>query len=68
MSAIEANLPRLIRDFPALERFRKAKRLLSLTGNQARQIDIICDARPVFDSDQRVIEGFSDSDNPEGGL
>ena len=44
--------------FPVLERFRKAKRLLSLTGNQARQIDIICDARPVFDSDQRVIEGF----------
>jgi hypothetical protein len=56
--SLETILPKLIRSFPALERQRKARRLESLTGNQARQIEIICDARPVFDSERRVIEGF----------
>jgi hypothetical protein len=56
--AIETILPRLIRPFPALERQRKARRLESLTGNQVRKIEIVCDARPVFDSERSTIEGF----------
>jgi hypothetical protein len=58
LTAIETNLPRLIRTFPALERFRKARHLASLTGPLVRQIDIICDARPVFDPEQTKSEGF----------
>jgi hypothetical protein len=58
LTAIEANLPKLIRPFPALERYRKAQWLVSLTGHQTRQIDLICDARPIFDSKRTVIEGF----------
>ena len=58
LTTIELNLPRLVRPFPAIERQRKARRLLFLTGNQARQIDIVCDCRPVFDADRRSIEGF----------
>ncbi len=58
LQAIETILPRLIRPYPALERQRKAHRLKSLTGNQIRETEIVCDARPVFDPDRRSIEGF----------
>ncbi|MFI5456741.1 MAG: hypothetical protein ACHRXM_14945 [Isosphaerales bacterium] len=58
LHAIETILPRLIRPFPALERQRKARRLESLTGNQVRETEIVCDARPVFDSERSTVEGF----------
>lgn len=58
LKALETILPTLIRPFPALERQRKARRLESLTGNQVRKSEIVCDARPIFDSERRTIEGF----------
>lgn len=58
LQAIKTILPRLIRPYAALERQRKARRLDSLTGNQIRETEIVCDARPVFDSDRSSIEGF----------
>ena len=51
-------MPRLVRPSAALDRQRKAKRLKTLTGNQAKQVEIVCDARPVFDREQTTIEGF----------
>ena len=30
----------------------------TLTGNQAKQVEIVCDARPVFDRERTKIEGF----------
>jgi len=56
--AVRSALPRLVRQSAALDRHRKAKRLSTLTGHQAKQIEIVCDARPVFDREQRTIEGF----------
>ena len=58
LQAIETILPKLIRPYSALERQRKARRLESLTGNQIRETEIVCDARPVFDSDRSSIEGI----------
>jgi hypothetical protein len=58
MAVIQENLTRLIRDYPALDRYRKARRMASVTGNRLRQIELICDARPVFDQDRQRIEGF----------
>jgi hypothetical protein len=58
IAAVKAALPRLVRPSAAVDRGRKAKRLRSVIGNQARQVEIICDARPVFDREQRTIEGF----------
>ena len=56
--AIQEYLPKLIRPYPALERYRKARRLATFTGKQAIRIDLICDARPIFDADRDEIEGF----------
>jgi hypothetical protein len=58
LQSIETILPRLIRSFPSLERQRKARRLEALTGNQVRETEIVCDARPVFDSERSAVEGF----------
>lgn len=57
-TVLQENLSRLIRNYPAWERFRKARRLASITGNKARRVELICDARPVFDQDRQQIEGF----------
>lgn len=59
LAAIRAALLLLVRDYPALERYRKARRLATFTGKQARNIDFVCDARPVFDPDRHEIEGFA---------
>jgi len=58
MAAIEEKLPRLVRHYPAFERYHKARRLASLTGNTAESIEVICDARPVFDAPRETIEGL----------
>lgn len=57
-AAIRAALPRLVRPSVALDRYRKAERLRTLTGHQARSVEILCDARPIFDSARTMIEGF----------
>jgi hypothetical protein len=57
-AAIQESLRRLIQDYPAWERFRKARRLATVTGNKARKMELIRDARPVFDEERQHIEGF----------
>ncbi|HKI17947.1 MAG TPA: hypothetical protein VKA15_08700 [Isosphaeraceae bacterium] len=58
LAAVTSNLPRLIRPSPALDRQRKARRLRTLTGHQGKEVEIVCDARPVFDRERTTIEGF----------
>ena len=55
---LEAKLPRLIRDYPALSRSRKASRLRSILGDALQGVELICDARPVFNNDRDTIEGL----------
>jgi hypothetical protein len=55
---LQKRLPRLIRDFPALERYRKATRLKSTLGTHVQGVELICDLRPVFDKKREKIEGL----------
>jgi len=57
-ASVQAALPRLIRPSEALDRQRKAKRLRTLTGHQANEVEIVCDVRPVFNRGRTAIEGF----------
>ena len=58
LARVEEKLPRLIRDFPALERCRKARRLASMLGNSAQALELICDIRPVFNAQRDLVEGM----------
>lgn len=58
LTAISERLRQLIRDYPVLKRFRKARRLISLTGNHVQEVNILCDIRPVFDDNRKVVEGM----------
>lgn len=58
LTDIQYKLRQLIRPSAALERHREATRLGTSTGHQAKNMQIICDARPVFDLDQSAIDGF----------
>lgn len=51
-------LPRLLKPVPALRRYRKAERLSKITGQPLENIQLICDLRPVFDDDRKVIDGL----------
>ncbi|MGP0067217.1 MAG: hypothetical protein ACLQGP_26940 [Isosphaeraceae bacterium] len=57
-TTIQQNLTNLIREYPAWDRFQKARRLASLTGNKAQQVELICDVRPLFDRPRERIEGL----------
>ena len=48
----------MIREFPAIERNRKAKRLQTMLGKQVQEVELICDLRPIFDKKREMIEGF----------
>lgn len=48
----------MIQEYPAVERYRKAQRLASITGFQVVGVEFVCDARPVFDKDRERIEGM----------
>jgi hypothetical protein len=48
----------LIQPYPALARFEKAERLAKVTGRQLETIDLICDLRPIFDENQKNLEGM----------
>lgn len=58
LGALEEKLPRLIRDFAGLERYRKARRLASILGNTVEALELICDIRPVFNAQRDVVEGM----------
>lgn len=51
-------LPRLLQSYPALERYRKARRLEEITGQSLEEMELICDLRPIFDSERRQVEGL----------
>ena len=55
---LRAKLELLVRSYPALERMQKAQRLARLTGSSIRGLDILCDARPVYDATRESIEGL----------
>jgi hypothetical protein len=55
---IRERLTRLFRDYSVLERLDKAHRLMTLTGNSAEEIEILCDIRPVFDEGRKLVEGL----------
>jgi hypothetical protein len=58
LKEIQQKLANLIREYPAWDRFQKARRLASLTGNKAQQVELICDVRPVFDRAREHVEGL----------
>jgi hypothetical protein len=62
LSAIEVRLTELLpnssREYPGLERYHKAARLVGATGATLDGVDLICDLRPVFDRSREVVEGF----------
>lgn len=51
-------LKKLIRAYPALAKFQKAKRLAEITGQQLETVELICDLRPIFDESRKNIEGM----------
>ena len=51
-------LPQLIKNYPALVRTRKAQRLRSILGDTVQGVELICDARPVFNVNRDSIEGM----------
>ncbi len=57
-ASVRRALPKLVRPSAALDRQREAARLRALTGHQGKRVEIVCDARPVFDREQTTIEGF----------
>jgi hypothetical protein len=58
MDVLRKNLETLIREYPALDRMRKAARLLEIIGNQLTEVTFICDLRPVFNQDRDQVEGL----------
>jgi hypothetical protein len=57
-TSLEGKLRRLVQEYPALERYRKAQRLASITGSRVVGVELICDARPVFDKNRERVEGM----------
>ena len=59
IEALRSALPTLIKNYPALERMRKAETLELALGQGLESVQFICDARPVFDKERKLIEGFA---------
>lgn len=57
IQGIDDALRIIVRDYPALARFRKAQFLGTLTGQRAESVEFLCDLRPVFDEDRHAVEG-----------
>jgi hypothetical protein len=55
---LQEKLPRLIRDYPAIRRSRKARRLRTILGNPTKSFELICDSRPVFNEARDTVEGL----------
>ncbi len=58
VAAIRERLEILVRDYPTVERTRKAAALAGMTGNRCDTVDILCDLRPVFDPKRESIDGL----------
>lgn len=57
-SSLKTKLQLLVQDYPAIERMRKAIRLRKALGNSLEEVELICDARPVFDEQRERILGM----------
>lgn len=55
---LKEKLPRLIKDYPVLAHSRKTRRLRSILGNAVQGIELICDARPIYNTTRDSIEGL----------
>jgi len=55
---LKQNLTTLVRDYPAVNRGKKADRLRNILGNEFLGAIFICDARPVFNKERDQIEGM----------
>ncbi len=55
---LRANLPALIRYYPAVFRTRKANALQTATGNELMGMMFVCDARPIYNRSRDDIEGY----------
>jgi len=56
--SLERKLPQLIQQYRALATYRKAGWLASVIGNSATSLEMICDARPVYNEQRDSIEGM----------
>ena len=57
MDELQRRLPLFIRTYPGLTRQAKARHLAEATGTPLESLEIICDLRPVFDEQRKVVEG-----------
>ncbi len=57
--SLKVKLPRLVRSYPAIERYRKARRLATRIGPVVQRIELICDCRPVFDEARTHVEAMT---------
>jgi hypothetical protein len=58
LAALEHRLRLIVRPFDGIERYVKARRLVNATGLKLKEIELICDLRPVFDSERTRVEGI----------
>lgn len=58
LEQVRDRLSRLIRNYPALVRYRKAESLKTLTGRVAESTELVSDLRPVFDQSRTTVEGL----------
>ena len=58
LAAVSERVKLLARPYPALERRRKADRLVQLAGPRCDGADVLCDLRPVFDAKREHVEGL----------
>lgn len=57
-AALQQKLPLLVRPFGSVQRLKKADSLRTLTGNQLQRIELLCDARPVYNADRTKVEAM----------
>ena len=51
-------LGRLVQNYLALQRYRKARRLQTASGDELDRVEFLCDLRPVFNHGRDRIEGL----------
>jgi len=57
-AALQQRLFMFFRTYAGIERQAKARRLVEATGFKLKEIEIICDLRPVFDENRTMVEGI----------
>ena len=57
LGILQARLLELLACAPGLQRQAKAEKLSEATGQRLKRLQMICDLRPIFDSERKQIEG-----------